>query len=408
MTQSRQVSRRAVVRSIVGGSFAIASPKLFATDVQTEDFSKLARYVQPKVSWSHAELNDFLDVLPDSGLISMMKALQLLPHDESDYEIPNRDVAIKSIKTQMLWYSSNIIAYPVRSEERINYQSLVKWVASQLRVDQWIVDTQPTLVIERAIQEQLFVELWDKLNVDQRKELLKVVDADGYIANHGAVAALGGAGALAALSLTVHLTGFAFYTTMSTVICTVAGFFGVTLPFAVYTGASSIVAFLSGPVGWALLAVAAAAGVALAGRANPQKTAAAICQIHSLKVAALQAANEGDATVFQVMADPLKRLLIGQWRFECEDEHVYMTLKFDGTFGANGYRLPSMANAQPELVWQGKGEWKVRDNALSIKRTHTWHFYWAADERLLCDHCKVLDITPTSVRLAKGGVMKRV
>ncbi len=91
--------------------------------------------------------------------------------------------------------------------------------------------------------------------------------------------------------VTVAFTGFAFYTTMSVTIATVAGAVGVTLPIATYTTASSVVGILSGPVGWAILGVAALGGLALAGRANLQKTTALIDQIHALKVEALIAAG---------------------------------------------------------------------------------------------------------------------
>lgn len=405
-----EITRRSALRTMIATSTALACPRLFAADASTnDDFAKLAKYVHPKVSWSDAELNEFLDVLPDTGLVSIQKSLQLIPHDANVSKVENRTEAVKTIQTQMLWYSSNIVAYPFRDEDKIGYHNLTKWVGSELGVDQWILNTQPTLVVERAIQEKLFVDIWDKMSLEQRREVLEKVDTNGYIANHAAVASLSGAGALAALSMTVHLAGFAFYTTMSTVICTVAGFFGVTLPFAAYTTASTVVAFLAGPVGWALLAIASAAGVALAGRANPRKTAAAICQLHSLKVAAMEAANEKDENIFDAMGDPMKRQLVGRWRIHGKQDTIDLTLDSDGSFTAKSFGVPPTDDGKAELRWEGKGNWAVRDKVLSVTRTHTWYgVYWSSNERVLYDKRKVLDITPTSVRLADDATLKRL
>jgi uncharacterized protein YaaW (UPF0174 family) len=85
---------------------------------------------------------------------------------------------------------------------------------------------------------------------------------------------------------------------MSITISTAAGFFGLTLPFATYTTTSSLVGFLSGPVGWAMVGVMVLAGIAFAGRANPQETLGAVSQLHMLKIAALKAAGIDEKSVF--------------------------------------------------------------------------------------------------------------
>src|SRR5690349_15514309 len=96
----------------------------------------------------------------------------------------------------------------------------------------------------------------------------------------------------------VAFYGFTFYTSMSVAISVVASSLGLALPFAAYMGASSIVAFLSGPVGWTIAGILGIGGVALSGRANPDKTTAFILQIHSLKAAALVAAGVPEKEVF--------------------------------------------------------------------------------------------------------------
>ena len=99
---------------------------------------------------------------------------------------------------------------------------------------------------------------------------------------------MGGGAAVAALGVTVAFTGFAFYTTMSVVMCTVAGWFGITLPFAAYAGASTTIAALSGPIGWCIAGVAVAGGAIYAAWPSADKTAAFVMQLHFIKAQQLK------------------------------------------------------------------------------------------------------------------------
>ncbi|GBD37189.1 hypothetical protein HRbin36_02319 [bacterium HR36] len=155
-----------------------------------------------------------------------------------------------------------------------------------------------TFALERKILEQLFIRMWNKLPPREREKLLCQLDKTGCIQDKAAIAALSGAAALTFLSTTVILSGFAFYTTMSTVICAVAGFFGITLPFSAYMAASSTVALLSGPVGWVLAGILAAIGLALTGRANPKKTIPFIVSLHYIKVEHMKNAGYREKDIF--------------------------------------------------------------------------------------------------------------
>ena len=149
------------------------------------------------------------------------------------------------------------------------------------------VSEAPTFSLEGELYRLMFIQLWDQMEPVKRQELVEKLDSGGALKDKVAIAALGGAAALSALSATVAFSGFAFYTSMSIAIASAAGVIGVTLPFATYVGASTIVGVLAGPVGWAITALSALGGLALAGRANLQKTSALICQLHALKVEAL-------------------------------------------------------------------------------------------------------------------------
>ncbi|MCL2648179.1 MAG: hypothetical protein FWD61_14410 [Phycisphaerales bacterium] len=257
-------------------------------------------FVKPKETWGADHLYEFLNALPDEARLSLMKSLEMVKENAGLSALNGRSQDVRNIQKEALWISSNILTYPFRNESKLNYHELATWVASNANVD--TILSGPAFVLERGLHKQMFSQLWDKLTSAQRSELLEQIDPNGRIKDKAALALLVGRSALTALAATAYFSGFAFYTTMAVTIKTVAGFFGLTLPFAVYTGAAAgvgaLVAFLCGPIGWAIMGLAALGGIALAGRANVKKTAAFILQIHALKVAALMEAGVPEKEIF--------------------------------------------------------------------------------------------------------------
>jgi uncharacterized protein YaaW (UPF0174 family) len=239
----------------------------------------LAPFVQIKQKWSPNNFDDFLVHCSLTRMNSIRKSIALPEVERLNINCLNE------VKEQFIWKSSNIATYPFKDKEKIDYHSIVKWVAGKYGVKNDYINNDTTFVLERRILEKVFTDIWDKLTPNQRKELLSKIDKNGTL-DIASISTLSGGAALAALATTTYFAGFAFYTTMSTVMCTVAGFFGVTLPFAAYTGTASLAAFLSGPIGWAIIATAVGAGVLLLGRADYQETSAFIIQMHMIKVSA--------------------------------------------------------------------------------------------------------------------------
>ena len=105
-----QINRRAAISSMIATSAAAVTGPLLASTVKpAAGFGRIAKYVHPKVSWSYVELNEFLEVLPDAGLVSLQKSLHLIPHDRRVTRIVDRAAVRKSIQTQLLWVSSNVV-----------------------------------------------------------------------------------------------------------------------------------------------------------------------------------------------------------------------------------------------------------------------------------------------------------
>lgn len=260
--------------------------------------AKAAPFVKPKEKWTADHFYSFLNALPADSMLTLKKSLGILNAEATEIQLKGSDQDARDVQKYALRISSNALTHPFRDETKLNYHDLATWVCGKAGVSQGVIDSAPTFALEREIYKLLFDKMWDKLNLEERKKLLEKVDPNGAIKDKAAIAALGGAGALAALSATAAFSGFAFYTTMSVTIATVALAAGVTLPFVAYAGASTLVGVLSGPVGWAIMGMAALGGAALAGRADPQKTTALIAQLHALKVEALIAAGVPERDVF--------------------------------------------------------------------------------------------------------------
>jgi uncharacterized protein YaaW (UPF0174 family) len=265
---------------------------------QKKPIASAARFVFPKIKWGTKHFPDFVVALPPEARLTLSKSMGLLKESQTVDDLKSPNATAKEMQKRLLWLSSNVLAYPFKDPDNLNYHSLVTWVAKKAGVDRNVNPDTSTFQMERELYRALFVSLWEKLSPKKREELLDKIDQSSSIKDKSGIAAMSGAAALATLSATVAFTGFAFYTTMSIAIATVAGAVGVTLPMAVYTSAASLVGILAGPVGWAIMSVTALGGIALSGRANVQKTTQAIMQVHALKVEALLADRIPKSKVF--------------------------------------------------------------------------------------------------------------
>ena len=221
--------------------------------------------------WTLNDVQVFLESLPQSDL----KELGDLTGESG--------ATAEQLTNHLIWLSSYAFTYPFKNQNNVNYHTdILLWAAKENGVA--VSGSPSTFQVERKIFENKFAQIWDRLTPQQRSELLKKDEFSGLNDNQKAALVAGtGAAAVTALSATVAFSGFAFYTSMSTVIATSAGLLGVTLPFSVYTGASSTVAVISGPIGWAIALVAGTGAVIWASAPNADKTIAFILALHIYK-----------------------------------------------------------------------------------------------------------------------------
>jgi uncharacterized protein YaaW (UPF0174 family) len=259
------------------------SPDDIAPSERPQELAYLTEYVRRNDRWGSDDLFRFMHALQEHHLVPFGKSLEI-----DGFEIIEKPARLREIHRSILRQSSHIFTYPFKSVQNINYHELVVRCASKVGIPTKDAEFVSTFDLERMILEKCFIDTWDNLTEEERVSLLEEIDKHGAIENKVALAALTGSVALTVLSATVYFTGFAFYTTMTVIIATVAGWVGVVLPFTAYMTATSTVAVLAGPIGWAVGAVLLAGAIGTwAGQADMRQTTATVMQIHAMKAGAL-------------------------------------------------------------------------------------------------------------------------
>ncbi|MFI3244611.1 MAG: hypothetical protein R3Y56_10195 [Akkermansia sp.] len=225
-----------VLPEIDGDAKVCSWYQLYAIDEESAKFTK--KPLLPKT------YND----LPEACVLEAV--------DKGVLSVSSFDVA--AIQKEVQWNYSHWFTYWFKSDSQIDYHEMLHWVADKKDIpnlENYDDADLEALIVKDALKDN-FVEAWDKMSPAEREKAwgemvkhspelkgLSKAEIAGIMTGSGAVA-------LATLSTTISLTGFAFYTTMSTVICSIGASVGATLPFATYMAASSTAATLGGPVGW--------------------------------------------------------------------------------------------------------------------------------------------------------------
>ena len=138
--------------------------------------------------------------------------------------------------------------------------------------------------IERQIVKKFWGDLWNRLTPEQREEMDNKLREESEKKGSGLTGtALTGAGLIAA-----NAGGFATYMMASTIVGTLTSALGLALPFAFYTGMSSAIAVVLGPVGWLGLALVALWQL---GKPDLSRVTTAVCIIAAVR-GRLAAQNE--------------------------------------------------------------------------------------------------------------------
>ncbi len=173
----------------------------------------------------------------------------------------------------------------------VEWHEIVKRACYWAGVDGLSYDHESSFQAEQALMKKLLADSWDRLSKDQRADVIqRSQELSGLSSSQKAAILTGSGGVLVAtLSSTILLSGFAFYATMSSVLCASAGALGVALPFGAYMGASSTAAVISGPIGWSVAALGVGGAVFMYfEEGDKEKVIKMVVATHLMKVRVLE------------------------------------------------------------------------------------------------------------------------
>lgn len=173
----------------------------------------------------------------------------------NDLPIEQKDIFVKILGKKeneeiiIVKELSNFIS-PLKGifQNQLSYSEILKKIANHFNIE---IKTPFDL---KKIEEDIFIfkinENFKNLPEEEQKkiqeEFLKL--SQSLTIDSTQLKALATIGTLTA----ANLSGFGMYLMASTVVGGVSGALGITLPFAFYTGMSSFLSFITGPIGWTI------------------------------------------------------------------------------------------------------------------------------------------------------------
>lgn len=156
----------------------------------------------------------------------------------------------------------------------VGYQEIVTDALSKLKIS----DAGKLDVVqqEQRIVQTLFKQVTESMTDEQLAEFEQKIKEEANKHGVSYTGQLLSGGALAGVSV----AGFAPFLMATTTVGALTGFLGITLPFAFYTGMTSLMGFVIGPPGW--IALIGWAGYT-AGNTNYKKTIPSIALISSVR-----------------------------------------------------------------------------------------------------------------------------
>lgn len=157
------------------------------------------------------------------------------------------------------------------------YLDVLKEAAKQVKLKVSESETDE-VKLEQLICKKIIYGIFEKLTPVQKADFVAAVEKESqkYIGGAGFVSSGGVAAALVA----GNIGGFSTYILASSGLAAVSGAMGITLPFAVYTGMSTALGVVLGPVGWVGLGLLALFTV---GGANREKVIPAVLCIAMMR-----------------------------------------------------------------------------------------------------------------------------
>lgn len=243
--------------------------------------------------WTELEFNNLIDSMGEDSLKRICKTLGIAPASVGNYA--SNPLMKKGIKSTTLMASRGLNILKTDPDKVSYHEQVLRPTARMMDVDTTKIETYDTLSLERAVYNRVFEQSWTSLNENERVSFLQQSTWDIPQEKIVSLATLTGAGILAGLSPIVSLTGFSFYTCMSSGLYALASSMGIVVPFSGYIATSVAIKLATGPIGWVAAAILAGAGIYAWLKSNQASNEATmlktVLHMHHYKISALQEAN---------------------------------------------------------------------------------------------------------------------
>jgi|GEM_PF-2608418 len=252
------------------------------------------KYQDPLLPFIHAEnkisQNEFKKFLDNLSAGQKAEVWRAITGDI----VSGEAIGTLDIIKKLHWVSSHWITYKFTE---FDYHEMTMWTAEKLGVDKEKCEKLTTFQLEHVICEKLFEKMWDKLSLAEREKILKENNLDHrYATMSGAAVCAAVSATLAAGGIAAAAMGWAFYVLMAKTVVVLAA----TLTGATAATTISVISVFCGPIGWMIAGGTAITAAILVGRADVNKCAGAIVQIH---VAKIRAMNNSEVDISQYLRE---------------------------------------------------------------------------------------------------------
>ena len=201
-----------------------------------------------------ANLAVTLQLPPESSVADIGQAVRWHYHSKVRSAVfSNAKVAARRVASPRRVYEGpTAVDFTAQDYPTPTWNELVEGLASHLKV---FDGTKDIATNEEYICQDVIVRALQRMKPDQRQMFFTEEVDFGVVATEGAPGRSGTKAPLRGVAVLglAQAAGFSLYTTSATALSALSGTIGVTLPFAAYTGLSSILSFATGPVGWATM-----------------------------------------------------------------------------------------------------------------------------------------------------------
>lgn len=158
-------------------------------------------------------------------------------------------LGLKDTDNEEILKKLNKVLLPAKGlwQDPLNYRSFMEKIA--VKNNEPFDRNQDLPELEKKLYLNLFKTEYQQLSDVEKEQIGQEMEKAGLDRNQ--IATLGGISALGA----AQLSGFGIYVLASSTVGAISSFLGITLPFAVYTGMSSAISFVIGPLGFLVMGV---------------------------------------------------------------------------------------------------------------------------------------------------------